>query len=135
MSQGRPELSSEIMKKCPINNTMKIVEKKFTVLILRNMLYSGQTRFNEFLETVEGINHKTLAIRLKDMVKSGLIQRKIHGGNPAKVDYALTDKGRGLLPVLEQMAAFSMRFCSTDVIIDGKPRKYSDVYGKPSPYN
>jgi DNA-binding HxlR family transcriptional regulator len=56
------------------------------------------------------------------MVKSGLIQRKIHSGNPARVDYSLTDKGRGLLPVLEQMAAFSMRFCSEDVIIDGKPR-------------
>jgi DNA-binding HxlR family transcriptional regulator len=135
MSQGKPELSTEIMKKCPINNTMKIVEKKFTVLILRNKLYTDQTRFNQFLETIEGINHKTLAIRLKDMVKFGLIQRKIHGGNPARVDYSLTQKGRGLLPVLEQMAAFSMRFCSKDVIIDGKPRKYVDVYGNPSPYD
>ena len=114
---------------------MKIVEKKFIVLILRNMIYTEQTRSNRFLETVEGINHKTLAVRLKEMVKSGLIQRKIHGGNPARVDYYLTDKGRGLLSVLEQMAAFSMRFCSKDVIIDGKPRKYGDVYGNPSPYD
>jgi hypothetical protein len=43
-----------------------------------------------------------------------------------RVDYSLTQKGRGLLPVLEQIAAFSMRFCSKDVIIEAKPRKYAD---------
>lgn len=47
------------MKVCPINNSFKIIGKKFTMLILRNMLHVGQMRFNQFLE-IEEINAKIL---------------------------------------------------------------------------
>ena len=68
------------MTNCPINNTFKIIGKKFTILILRNMIYLNQKRFNQLLDSIEEINAKTLSARLKEMQKDGLIERKIYHG-------------------------------------------------------
>lgn len=116
--------------RCPIDNTFRIVGKKFTVLIMRNMISLGQTRFNQLLDSIEGINPKTLSIRLREMEKSGLIERKVYPETPIRVEYHLTEKGGALRPILEQMAAFSMRYCCNDVFKDGKPRTFQEVFGK-----
>jgi DNA-binding HxlR family transcriptional regulator len=63
------------MKRCPLDNTSRIIGKKFTLLILRNMM-SNQTKFNQFIESIEGLNPKTLSARLKEMEKNGLVYRK-----------------------------------------------------------
>ena len=49
---------SDQIKCCPIDNTFKLVGKKFTIHILRNMLILNQTRFHQFLDSVEGVNPK-----------------------------------------------------------------------------
>src|SRR3712207_5421142 len=54
------------MKECPINHTFKLVGKKFTMLIIRNMIHRDHKRFNQFLE-IEDINAKVLSARLKEM--------------------------------------------------------------------
>jgi DNA-binding HxlR family transcriptional regulator len=73
-------------------------------------------------------------LRLKDMVKGGLIERKVIKSSPPRTEYYPTEKGRGLLPVLEQMAAFSLKYCAKDVAKDGLPRTYTETYGtRPSP--
>lgn len=113
---------------CPINNTFKLVGKKFTTLIIRNMMHLGQTRFNQFLE-IEDINAKILSARLKEMEKDGLIKREVLQEAPVRIEYTLTEKGRALQPILDQMAAFSMQFCAKDVFKDGKSRKLEEVYG------
>jgi len=124
------KMISEKMKACPIDNTFKIVGKKFTIHILRNMIFLNQTRFSEFLESVEGINPKTLSVRLREMEKSGLIKRKIYPDTPIRIEYTLTEKGEGLKSIIMQMAAFSMKYCSPDVFKDGKPRTVEQVFGK-----
>ncbi len=118
------------MKTCPIDNTFKIIGKKFTVHILRNMQL-GQSRFNEFLDSIEGINPKTLSARLREMEKNGIIERSVFSGTPVKIEYTITKKGTALKPVLDQMAAFSMQYCSKEVFKDGKPRTYKQVFEKP----
>ncbi len=118
------------MKTCPIDNTFKLIGKKFTVHILRNISQLNQTRFNEFIDSIEGINPKTLSARLREMEKNGLIQRSVYPGTPVKIQYFLTKKGRALNPILEQMAVFSMQYCAKDVFKDGKPRTYKEVYAK-----
>jgi DNA-binding HxlR family transcriptional regulator len=115
--------------RCPINNTFKIIGKKFTVLILRNMMYLNQTRFNKLLDSIEEINAKTLSSRLKEMEKDGLIERKIYHESPVRIEYCMTDKGMALAPVLEQMAAFSMKYCAKDIFKDKKPRTLKEVFG------
>jgi DNA-binding HxlR family transcriptional regulator len=123
------EISDQI-KCCPVDNTFRLVGKKFTIHILRNMLILNHTRFSQFLESVEGINPKTLSIRLREMEKSGLIKRHVYAQTPVKIEYAVTEKGRELKSIIMQMAAFSMKHCSYDVFKDGKPRTLEQVFGK-----
>jgi DNA-binding HxlR family transcriptional regulator len=117
------------MKSCPIDNTFKLIGRKFTVLILRNMINSKQTRFNQLLNSVEGANPKTLSVRLREMEKLGLIKRKVYSHEiPIKIEYSPTEKGLALQPILDMMAAYSMRYCSKDVFKDAKPREFKEVY-------
>src|ERR687885_2705070 len=119
------------MKSCPIDNTFKIIGRKFTVLILRNMINNKQTRFNQLLNSLEGANPKTLSVRLREMEKLGLIKRKVYSHEtPIRIEYKPTEKGLALQPILDMMAAYSMRYCSKDVFKDSKPREFKQVYGR-----
>lgn len=129
MPQELKELSDQ-MKCCPVDNTFRLVGKKFTIHILRNMIILNHTRFNQFLESVEGINPKTLSIRLREMEKSGLIKRKVYAETPIRIEYTVTEKGKELKEIIMQMAAFSMKYCPSDVFKDGKPRNLEQVFGK-----
>ncbi|WP_244443782.1 winged helix-turn-helix transcriptional regulator [Candidatus Nitrosotenuis uzonensis] len=118
----------DIMTCCPIDNTFKIIGKKFTIHILRNMGLLNQNRFNQLLESIEGINPKTLSARLREMEKSGLIERKIIPSTPPRVEYSVTEKGLALKPVILAMAEFSMKYCAGDVFKDGKSRTLKQVF-------
>ena len=119
------------MKSCPIENTFKIIGKKFTVLILRNMINGKQNRFNQLLNSIEQGNPKTLTIRLREMEKLGLIKRKVyHHETPVRIEYYPTEKGLALKPILDMMAAYSMKYCSKDIFKDAKPREFKEVYGR-----
>ena len=119
------------LKMCPIDNTFKIIGKKFTVHIIRNMTRLGQSRFNELLGSIEGINPKTLSARLREMERNGIIEKKVISGTPVRIEYSMTKKGLALRPVLEAMAAYSMQYCAKDVFKDGKPRILKEIYSKP----
>ena len=111
-------LEETACKACPVNNTFNIIGKKFAILILRNMIILKQKRFNEFLDSIERINPKTLSIRLKEMEKDGLINREVFNEKPIRIEYSLTNKGEALKPVLEQMAMFSMKYCCEQIFED-----------------
>ncbi len=122
---------AELLKCCPIDNTFKIIGKKFTIHIIRNMVMRGQTRFNQFLDSIENTNPKTLSARLKEMEKNGLITRTLHDETPIRIEYNLTKKGEDLQGIIDQMAAFSMKHYSKQVFKDGKQRNYKQVFKKP----
>ena len=94
------------------------------------MIMLNQTRFNQFLDSIEEINPKTLSIRLREMEKSDLIKRKVYSETPIRIEYTVTEKGEALKSIIMQMAAFSMKYCSEDVFKDGKPRTVEQVFGK-----
>jgi DNA-binding HxlR family transcriptional regulator len=81
------------MKRCPIDNSIKMIGRKFTLHILRNMILLKQKRFSQFLESIEGISTKTLSIRLNEMEKEGLITRIVISTKPVQIEYSLTEKG------------------------------------------
>lgn len=88
------------------------------------MINDKQTRFNQFLNSIEGNNPKTLSIRLKEMEKMGLIERKVFPNEtPIRIEYYPTEKGIALQqPIIDMMAAaYSMQYCSKDIFKDGKP--------------
>jgi DNA-binding HxlR family transcriptional regulator len=119
------------MSACPIDFSFKILGQKFMILILRDLILFGKKRFSNLLESVEGINQKTLSIRLKELENGGIIKRKIYSENPVRAEYLITKKGRMLRPVLEQMAAFSLSYCSDSVFEDKKPRSFKEILGRP----
>ncbi|MFY9300473.1 MAG: helix-turn-helix domain-containing protein [Candidatus Nitrosotenuis sp.] len=119
--------TTQNLKKCPIHNTFDLVGKKFTILILRNMMLYGQTRFSQFLEDVEEINSKSLSQRLREMERDGLIERKVFAEIPPRVEYSLTEKGLMLRPILEQMGQYSTKYCAMDVFKDRHPREFKKV--------
>ena len=128
IEQERLDWIEKDMLRCPINNTFSLVGKKFTILIVRNMVRLGHKRFNQFLE-IENINAKILSARLKEMERDGLVERKVFHETPIRIEYLLTEKGKALKPILDQMSVFSLQYCSREIFKDGKPRKFEDVYG------
>lgn len=129
MDQIEAQKLVSMTTRCPVDCTFNLIGKKFTIHILRNMIILGHTRFNQF-ETIEGINSKTLAVRLKEMLENGLIERKVYPGIPIRVEYSVTEKGKSVLPILEQMLAFSMKYAPEDVFADGRPRSFKDLLGR-----
>ncbi len=80
------------------------------------------------MSSIEEINPKTLSVRLKEMEKDGLIKRKVYHETPVRVEYALTEKAMALTPILEQMAIFSMRYCTKDVFRGPPPKDVENIY-------
>ncbi len=126
-----PEEVISKMSACPIDFSFKILGQKFMILILRDLILFGRKRFSNLLESVEGINQKTLSIRLKELENGGIIKREIYSENPVRAEYLITKKGRMLRPVLEQMAAFSLSYCSDSFFEDKKPRSFKEIVGRP----
>jgi DNA-binding HxlR family transcriptional regulator len=120
-----------MIKNCPVDNTFKIIGKKFTFHIIRNMAMRNQTRFNEFLGTIENINPKTLSLRLKELENTKLVDRTVYDETPIRIEYTLTKKGKDLQGIIDQMAAFSMKHYPKTVFKDGKKRNYKQVFKKP----
>jgi DNA-binding HxlR family transcriptional regulator len=121
---NNPELRS-----CPIEATFKIIGKKWTILIIREML-QGTKQFNRFLGNIEGIMPKVLTERLRELQKLGIVKRRIVSEYPVRVEYEMTDLGKEFEPVLLAAASFSMRNLPKIVFKDGKPRNPADFLKK-----
>lgn len=109
------------LKSCPIETTFRIIGKRWTVLIIREML-RGQKQFNRFMENIEAISPKVLTERLRELEHLGIVRRKIVSEYPIKIEYSLTDLGKGFEPVLLSAASFSMKYMPKTIFKDGRPR-------------
>ena len=114
------------LKSCPIEATFKIIGKRWTVLIIREIL-RGNTQFNRFMENIEGITPKVLTERLRELERFGIIRRRIVSEYPIRVEYSLTDVGKGFEPVLLSAASFSMKYMPRTVFKDGRPRTRREI--------
>jgi len=110
------------MKVCPIDKSLKIFGQRYALHILRNMILLKQNRFNQFLHSIEGINTKTLSIRLHELEEYDLIYRKVIPGKPKHTEYSLTDKGKDVERILSEVASFSTRHEPKVIFVDKKPR-------------
>lgn len=110
------------MKVCPINRSLKIMGQRYALHIMRNMILLKQNRFNQFLDSIEGINTKTLAIRLQQLEEYGLVERKLIPGKPAHTEYYPTEKGMAVQRILAEIASFSTKYEPEIIFVDRKPR-------------
>lgn len=88
-------------KSCGVSRALDVIGGKWTVLIIRDLLEEPR-RFSELENSLVGISPRTLAIRLKELDHDGVLQRDCSGGEAHPI-YRLTEKGRSLSAILDQM--------------------------------
>jgi DNA-binding HxlR family transcriptional regulator len=86
---------------CPVCRTAEIVCGKWTLLLVRE-LAEGCSRFCELERSLTGISPRTLSLREEE----GIVERSTFPAVPPRVEYALTEKGRALIPIIEDMRTY-----------------------------
>ena len=94
---------------CPVCRTAEIVCGKWTLLLVRD-LAEGRTRFCELERSLAGISPRTLSLRLRCLEEEGIVERHTYPEVPPRVEYALTEKGRALLPLIDDMRSYGSRW-------------------------
>jgi len=95
---------------CPINFAQEIFGDKWSLLIIRDLMFKGKRYYGEFLLSDEKISTNILADRLEKLEADGLITKAIDDKNNSKKIYSLTQKGIDLLPMLLEMIAWSAKY-------------------------
>ena len=99
---------------CPVCRTAEIVCGKWTLLVIRD-LADGRSRFCELERSLEGISPRTLSLRLRALEEQGIVERQTVPEVPPRVEYALTPKGRALVPLIEDMRTYGREWlCGSD---------------------
>jgi DNA-binding HxlR family transcriptional regulator len=94
---------------CPVSACAEILGGKWTILLIRD-LAEGRSRFCELERSLEGISPRTLSLRLRALEEQGIVERRTFPEVPPRVEYSLTDKGRGLVPIIEDMRRYGREF-------------------------
>jgi DNA-binding HxlR family transcriptional regulator len=90
---------------CPVCRTAEVISGKWTLLIIRD-LADDSLRFCELERSLEGISPRTLSLRLRALEEQEVVERRTYPEVPPRVEYALTDKGRALVPLIEDMRSY-----------------------------
>lgn len=98
---------------CPVCRTADIVCGKWTLLIIRD-LAEGRARFGELERSLAGISPRTLSLRLRGLEEEGIVERRTFPEVPPRVEYVLTEKGRALVPIIEDMRSYGRRWLGAD---------------------
>lgn len=120
---------------CPINLTLEVVGDKWSLLIIRDMIFGNRRHFRELLtKSEEGISSNILADRLKTLVEQGVITKADDPTHKQKALYSLTEQGIELLPVLAQMAGWGRKYLPVSeelsirakLLEEGGPKMWSE---------
>src|SRR5262245_59203604 len=106
-------MSAVSNSRCPVCRTAEVVCGKWTLLIIRD-LAEGSSRFCELERSLEGISPRTLSLRLRALEEEGVVERHTFPEVPPRVEYALTEKGTALVPLVEDMRAYGRRWLSDE---------------------
>ena len=90
---------------CPVCRTADVVCGKWTLLVIRD-LAEGRARFCELERSLAGISPRTLSLRLRALEEEGIVERQTFPEVPPRVEYALTEKGRALVPLIDSMRVY-----------------------------
>ena len=93
---------------CNLVHTMNVIGNKWKPIIIY-LLANGPLRFGKLNSLIPTISKKVLSAQLKEMESDGLLLRKAYSEIPPRVEYSLTDKSKGLLPILKQLSNWAER--------------------------
>jgi DNA-binding HxlR family transcriptional regulator len=102
------------MECCGVTACAEILSGKWTILLIRD-LADGRSRFSELERSLEGISPRTLSLRLRALEEQGIVERRTFPEVPPRVEYSLTEKGLGLIPIIEDMRAYGAPWLAASV--------------------
>ena len=105
-------LTKEELPECPVATTVQLIGSKLKLLILRNLL-QRPWRFNELKRSLDGISQKVLTDSLRSMEEDGLITRTVYPEVPPHVEYALSETGESMRPILMAMQSWGTNYKKT----------------------
>jgi DNA-binding HxlR family transcriptional regulator len=108
-----PPMSAISNSTCPVCRTADVISGKWTLLVIRD-LAAGACRFCELERSLEGISPRTLSLRLRALEEEGILERRTYPEVPPRVEYALTEKGRALVPLIEDMRSYGRRWLAPE---------------------
>ena len=88
---------------CPVARTLDVIGARWTVLIMRDLLLHLARRFQDLLDSGEGMAATTLSDRLKTLERHGVVERRMYSQHPPRAEYVLTEKGLALGPIVGAM--------------------------------
>ena len=97
--------TKEELPECPVATTVQLIGSKWKLLILRNLLVRPW-RFNELRKGLDGISQKVLTDSLRSMEEDGIITRTVYPEVPPRVEYALSELGKSMRPIIKSMEDF-----------------------------
>ena len=101
----------EELPACPVATTVQLIGSKWKLLILRNLL-TRPWRFNELRKDLDGISQKVLTDSLRSMEEDGIISRTVYPEVPPRVEYALSELGESMRPIIKSMEEFGSYYKS-----------------------
>jgi DNA-binding HxlR family transcriptional regulator len=104
------------MESCPVTACAEILSGKWTILLIRD-LADGRTRFGELERSLEGISPRTLSLRLRALEEHGIVERRTFPEVPPRVEYSLTEKGRALVPIIEDMRTYGREWLDAPAVV------------------
>ncbi|MDV6376160.1 winged helix-turn-helix transcriptional regulator [Deinococcus arenicola] len=107
---GKQQATEKPRSGCPVSLGLDIFGDKWTLLIVRDLMFNGKRHYREFLQSAEGISSNILADRLKLLLSEGIVIKADDPSHLQKVVYSLTEKGIALLPILMQISAWSFEY-------------------------
>jgi DNA-binding HxlR family transcriptional regulator len=120
---------------CPINLTLEVVGDKWSLIVLRDIMFGNRRHFRELMaNSEEGIASNILADRLKRLVEEEILTKADDPTHKQKAVYSLTEKGIELFPVLAQMSAWGLKYLAVteelsiraEILDDGGPKLWAD---------
>lgn len=102
-------LTKEEMPACPVATTVQLIGSKWKLLILRDLLVRPW-RFNELKKDLEGISQKVLTDSLRSMEEDGLVNRTVFPEVPPRVEYALSELGESMRPIIQAMEQWGKEY-------------------------
>jgi len=98
---------------CSIARALEVVGERWSLLIVRNALFAGSTRFSDFQRSL-GVAPNILKTRLDGFVEAGIMRRQQYSEQPELYEYLLTEKGRDLAPALIALTEWGDRWAAPD---------------------
>lgn len=97
------------LPECPVATTVSLIGSKWKLLIMRNLLVRPW-RFNELKKSLEGISQKVLTDSLRSMEEDGIITRTVYPEVPPRVEYALSELGESMRPIINSMESWGKNY-------------------------